>query len=451
MEFKNKNVLVCGLGISGYNSALLLKKLGANVTVQDLKNKENFLDYINILKKNDINLYLGQNPTNELIDKMDIMVVSPGIPSDTDFILYAKSKIIVISEIELAYLNCPSDNIIAITGTNGKTTTTSIVYEIVNKFKNAFIVGNIGTPFSQKVLEIKKDDIVVTEVSSFQLELINNFKPKIAAILNITEDHLNVHKTMENYIKAKEKIFENQTENDYLILNYDDKILKKLSSKSKILYFSSNTEITNGAYLKDDFIFINCFAFKNLKFIDTKQLKILGIHNFENVMASILMSLCLNIPLDIIKERLINFAPIEHRIEFVCFKNDVPYFNDSKATNIQSAIKAILAMQKPIHLIAGGYDKKVDFAPLVAHFKNNVKNVVLIGEVKDKIAMKCQDLHFNNYQYANSLEEAVNICYKNAKKDECVLLSPACASFDMFKNYEERGKLFKKYVENLDR
>lgn len=450
MEFKNKNVLVCGIARSGISSALLLKKLGANVIIQDLKKEDDIEpNNITILKENKIQLYLGKNPDKEIIDNVDLMVVSPGLPLDLDFILYAKQKINIISEIELAYTQCKAP-IVAITGTNGKTTTTALVGEIINSYKKAFVVGNIGIPFTEKVLDIKEDDIVVAEISSFQLETIKHFCPKVSAVLNITPDHLNRHKTMENYILAKERIFENQTENDFLILNYEDEVCKKMAfkTKSKVLYFSSKTEIQNGVYLKQDNIFINCFGI-NEKFLNINELKILGEHNIENAMASILMCMAINIPLENIKKALINFNAVEHRIEFVCNKNGVDYFNDSKGTNTDATIKAILAMKKPINLIIGGYDKGAQFKDLISLFKNRVKKAVLIGEVKEKVAKECDEIGFFNYEFSSTLEEAVEICYKYAKENECVLLSPACASWDMFKDYEERGNLFKKYVKNI--
>lgn len=448
MNFKNKNVLVCGVARSGISASLLLKKLGANVTIQDLKTEDE-LENIDILKNEKIQLYLGKNPAKDLIDKMDIMVVSPGLPLDLDFVLYAKNRLKIISEIELAYSVCKAP-IVAITGTNGKTTATTLVGEIISNYKKSFVVGNIGIPFSEKVLEMKEDDFAVCEVSSFQLETIHNFRPKVSAVLNITPDHLNRHKTMQNYILAKERIFENQKEDDFLILNFEDEICRKMASKTNanVLYFSSKKEIENGAYLKNNEIFINCFG-KNEKFININELNILGVHNMENVMASILMCACLKIPFEIIKNTLINFKGVEHRIEFVSNKNGVDYYNDSKGTNVDASIKAILAMKKPIYLIAGGYDKQTDFKEFIQTFENRVKKVVLIGDVKEKIAKQCKEMNFNNFEITDTLEKAIKICFENAENGDCVLLSPACASWDMFKNFEERGNLFKSYVENI--
>ena len=444
MEFNNKNVLVCGIARSGICAALMLKKLGANVTIQDLKSKDE-IEQINILIENEINLYLGKNPDNDLINSMDLMVVSPGLPTDLDFVKYANSKIPVISEIELAYLVCKAP-IIAITGTNGKTTTTSLLGHILTNYKKTYVAGNIGVPFSHYALDIEKDSIVALELSSFQLETIKTFKPKIASVLNITEDHLNRHKTMENYIKAKERIFKNQDENDFLILNYDDLECRKMEAKakSKVMYFSTKEQINNGTYLKDNYIYIN-----NYPFINTDNIKILGEHNMENVMVAILMCSCYKVPIDIIIDSLKTFKAVEHRIEYVATKKGVDYYNDSKGTNTDATIKAIKAMKKPIYLIVGGYDKNADFLPMIKEFKDKVIKAVIIGQVKERLAKDCKNSNFNNYVIKESFLDAINYCYENAKSGECVLLSPACASFDMFKDYEERGNIFKRYVKDL--
>ncbi len=444
MEFYNKNILVCGVARSGISASLMLKKLGANVTIQDLKNEED-IEQINILKENNINLYLGKNPNNELIDTMDLMVISPGLPTDLDFVKYASEKIPVISEIELAYLVCKAP-IIAITGTNGKTTTTSLLGHILAKYKKTYVAGNIGTPFSQYALDIEKDSIVALELSSFQLESIKTFKPQIASVLNITEDHLNRHKTMENYIKAKERIFKNQNEDDFLILNYDYLECRKMEkkAKSKVIYFSTKESIKKGAYLKDNYIYID-----NYPFINTDDIKILGEHNMENVMVAILMCLCYNVPADVIIEAIKTFKAVEHRIEYVDTKKGVEYYNDSKGTNTDATIKAINAMKKPTYLIVGGYEKNADFLPMIKEFKDKVIKAIIIGQVKERLAKDCEKLKYNNYVTKESFFEAINYCYENAKPGECVLLSPACASFDMFKDYEERGNIFKRYVKDL--
>ncbi len=444
MDVKDKNVLVCGFARSGISASLLLKKLGANVTLQDFKQRQN-LDNVEDIEKQGISLYFGKNPDKSLIDKMDIVVVSPGLDLSLDFIKYAKTKIPVISEIELAYHFCKA-SIVAITGTNGKTTTTSLTGEILKRYKNTYVAGNIGIPFSDSVLEAKNEDIYVLELSSFQLESIQDFKPKISCMLNITEDHLNRHKTMENYIQAKENIFKNQTDNDFIILNYDDKACYKMKdkTKAKFLFFSTEKELEQGTYLKDGIIYVN-----KKEFIKEENLNILGSHNMQNVMASILISLCLNVPEDIIKKALAEFKAVEHRIEYVETISGVDYYNDSKGTNTDATIKAVESMKKPTYLILGGYEKNADFRPLIKKFDKNIEKVVFIGQVKERLVDECKKMGYHNYVQEDSLEEAVTYCYKNAKEGSCVLLSPACASFDMFKDYEDRGNKFKEYVRKL--
>ncbi|MFI3230844.1 MAG: UDP-N-acetylmuramoyl-L-alanine--D-glutamate ligase [bacterium] len=455
MNVQNKNILVSGIGKSGVSASILLSKLGANVTIQDLNHLKN-LKVIKLLNDYNIKLYTGQNPNYDLIDTMDMMVVSPGLPLDLDFVKYADSKIPVISEIELGFLNCNNDvPIIAITGTNGKTTTTSLVGSIFDKYKTkynkTYIAGNIGLPFSEEILNLKCDDVAILELSSFQLETIDKFKPNVSCVLNISEDHLNRHKTMENYIKAKERIFKNQTNDDYLVLNYDDKICREMTTKTpaKILYFSLENNFNDGdfkndfnAYLSNNIIYLN-----NIEFININSLKILGNHNMQNIMASILMCKAMGMPDNIIKKGLVEFEAVEHRIEFVDCINSVKYYNDSKGTNVDATIHAMNAMNSPTFIILGGSEKNADFTPIINNLKNNkFKKAILIGEVKNRIAKSLDDNKLYNYEIKESLLEAVTYCYENALEGDSVLLSPACASFDMFKNYEERGNLFKKYV-----
>lgn len=450
MQFKNKKVLVSGLGKSGVSASILLSNLGARVTIQDLNHLKNE-DVKNMLVKHNINILTGENPSFELIDDMDIMVVSPGLPLYLDFVTYAMKKIPVISEIELAYLNCNAP-IIAITGTNGKTTTTSLVGHILKQCRNTHIVGNIGTPFAENVVNMNDDDIVVAELSSFQLETIDKFKPKICAVLNITEDHLNRHKTMENYILAKERIFENQTEHDFLILNYDDEVCRKMSekTKAKVMFFSKDCELRESVYFKNGVIFV-----KDKPFIRSEDLKIVGLHNVQNVMAGILMCLAYGIDLDIIKNGVLSFEAVEHRIEFVKNVRGVDYYNDSKGTNIDATINAIKAMTKPTFLILGGSDKNSSFDELIKNIdtSDNMKEIVLFGEVKYKIEellkTKLSNTH-PNIVIKETLFDVVSYCYSSAENGDTVLLSPACASFDMFKNYGERGNLFKQYVNKLE-
>lgn len=449
MNFKDKKVLVCGIALSGISAAILLNKMGAFVTLQDIKTEDK-IDYndLQLIKDNNINLYLGKNPDDILYD-IDYIIVSPGIPLTLPYIQKAKKlNIPIIGELELGYIFCKSQ-VIGITGTNGKTTTTTLVSEIIKNFKGkVYTVGNIGIPFTSQVLSINEDDICVAEVSSFQLETIKTFRPNIACVLNITPDHLDRHKTYENYILSKENIFSNQKEDDYLILNYDDKICFDMArkSKSKVIFFSTKEELDRGIFYKKNNIFVKL---DQEYVISTEKIKVLGLHNIENIIAAIAISECLKIPKNIIIETINNFKGVEHRIEYVTKINNIKFYNDSKGTNVEAAIKSIEAMERPILLIAGGYDKKVSFTEFAKVINKKVKQLVLIGESSDKIIEECNKLGYTNIIKVNTLEEAVKTCYIKAENGDCILLSPACASWDMFKSYEERGNLFKEIVLNL--
>lgn len=451
MDFKDKKVLVSGIAKSGISAAGLLKKLGADVTVQDAKTEDKLGDVTDELRSQGFNLYLGANP-DAIIEDMDILVMSPGVPTDLPFVNKAREKNIpVIGEIELAYMFCKSP-VIGITGTNGKTTTTTLAGDICKAyFENTFVVGNIGNPFADITFETKDDGVVVAELSSFQLETINEFKPKVSAVLNITPDHLNRHHTLENYIAAKERVFENQDESDFCILNYNDEITRKMADKTKadVIFFSLGGKITEGIYSDEKSIYINALGY-NEKVVDIDELKILGGHNVENAMAAIGCCAAIGVPLDIIRKVLKEFTAVEHRIEYVRTINDIEFYNDSKGTNPDASIKAVEAMKRPICIIAGGYDKGSDFTEWIDTFKGRVKFVAVIGAVKDKITATLDKASFTNYKIADTFEEAIDLCYKNAVPGDCVLLSPACASWDMFKSYEQRGEIFKEYVKKLD-
>jgi len=341
--------------------------------------------------------------------------------------------------------------ILAITGTNGKTTTTTLVGEILsNYFKDVKVVGNIGIPYTSVAADTTEETVTAAEISSFQLETIVDFAPDVSAILNITPDHLNRHHTMENYIKAKEDITKNQKVNDVCVLNYEDEVLHKFgeSLSMKVLWFDSKKPVQNGCYLNGEKI-IYVSEGKEEEVIDVNELNILGTHNYENVMAAVAMTISIGVPLDVIVKTLREFQAVEHRIEYVTEKRGVKFYNDSKGTNPDAAIKGIQAMNRPTLLIGGGYDKQSEYDEWIESFDGKVKKLVLIGVTKEKIA-DCAKRHgFTDYVFADSLEEAVNICYDNAVSGDAVLLSPACASWDMFKSYEERGRIFKDLVRNL--
>ena len=450
MDFKDKKVLVSGGAKSGISAAYLLKKLGANVTIQDAKTEDKLGDVVTELKNNGITLFLGANP-DDIIEDMDILVMSPGVPTDLPFVNKAReNNIPVIGEIELAYMFCKSP-IIGITGTNGKTTTTTLVGDICKAYyNNTFVVGNIGNPFADITLDTTNDGAVVAELSSFQLETIKEFTPKVSAVLNITPDHLNRHHTLENYIAAKERVFENQTSDDYCILNYNDETTKAMANKTKakVIFFSLNNSLDEGIYSDDKSIYIKALGYDQ-KVVDIDELKILGGHNVENAMAAIGCSIALGVPMDIVVKVLKAFTAVEHRIEYVTTVNDIEFYNDSKGTNPDASIKAVEAMKRPICIIAGGYDKGSDFTEWIDTFKGRVKFVAVIGAVKDKIVDTLNKADFTNYKTADTFEEAIDLCYENAEKGDCVLLSPACASWDMFKSYEQRGEIFKDYVRKL--
>lgn len=451
MDWHRKNVLVVGMARSGISSAKLCSRLGSKVTIQDIKTREELIksikEEIDILESMGIQMMLGEDPS-DIINNFDLIVLSPGVPTDLEFINKAREYNIPIwSEIELAFVVCPCP-LIAITGTNGKTTTTTLVGEIMKKHNpRSHVVGNIGIPFTEKVEELKKESLVVAEISSFQLETINTFKPKVTAVLNITPDHLNRHKTFENYIAAKERIFENQDESDYCILNEDDDICKKMKDKTraKLITFSRKKELAEGIFLKGNKLWAR-FGKIDESICQVDELKIPGNHNIENVLAAIAISISMGVDLEIIKDVIINFRGVEHRIEFVDIIDGVEYYNDSKATNVDAAIIGIKSMKAPIVLIGGGIDKGADFSDWIDAFKGRVKSLIVIGETSDKIIKTANKKDFFNIKKASSIEEAVILAKKSAVKGDCVLLSPACASWDMFKSYEERGQLFKRAV-----
>lgn len=453
MDLTDKKVVVVGTGVSGMGAVKLLSESSADITLYDGNDKA---DRDEILKKIpddcDLRLIIGEMP-DEVVKETDLLVISPGVPIDSDIVkLFEKENVPVWGEIELAY-NFEKGTVFAITGTNGKTTTTTLVGEIMKKYNNqTFVVGNIGNSYTSEVLKTTKDSYTVAEISSFQLETIREFAPKGSAILNITPDHLNRHYTMENYAAVKESITKNQwkvREDDYCVLNYDDKVLREFGKTIKNpVYFSRKEKPSKGAYL--DGRIIRYFDGKDdYEVMSVDDMHLFGNHNYENVMAAIAMTIEAGVPLNIIINVIKDFMGVEHRIEYVRDKNGVTYYNDSKGTNPDSSIKALEAMSRPTILIAGGYDKHSEFDEFVESFDNKVKLMVLLGQTADKIEETAVRHGFTNIIKTDSLEKAVKICAENAVSGDVVLLSPASASWGMFKNYEERGKLFKEYVNSL--
>ena len=445
-----KKVLVFGSGISGIGACNLLTQVGKNVILYDGNASLNPEEMKKQLASGaNVEIILGELP-EAVMDTLEMVVMSPGVPTDLPVVNKMRDMGIQISgEVELAYTYGKGD-VLAITGTNGKTTTTALLGEIMKNYKESvFVVGNIGNPYTTEALKMTEDSVAVAEMSSFQLETIHTFRPRVSAILNITPDHLNRHHTMENYIRAKEDIAKNQTEEDTCVLNYEDEETRRFGEnlKAKVLYFSSQRKLEKGIYLEDGNI-----VYKDgepVVLCHVSELKLLGTHNYENVMAASAMAAAYGVPMDIIRKTIKAFAGVEHRIEFVCEKNGVAFYNDSKGTNPDAAIKGIQAMNRPTLLIGGGYDKESTYEEWIEAFDGKVKHFVLLGQTKEKIAQTARKLGFENIIMTESLEEAVRTCAKLAEPGDAVLLSPACASWGMFKNYEERGDKFKAIVKAL--
>lgn len=450
MNFKGKSVLVVGLARSGVAVARILSQMGAKVIVNDLKDEKQLKEQLAELHPFGVEFYLGSGP-DPIIPKADFVIISPSVPIDSSFVKSAmQNGKEVLSEVELAYRLCKAP-IVAITGTNGKTTTTALTGEI---FKAAgydtYVVGNIGVPFISKVKEIKEKDVVIAEISSFQLEAVNYFHPKVSAVLNITEDHMNRHKTMDVYIEMKSRIFKNSGASDYIILNADDIHTADLADKAKgnVLFFSRNKTLMNGAWVQDGKIILD-IGKGNEVICKASEVRIPGSHNLENALAAALMARVMGINLDIISSVLREFQGVEHRIEYVDTINGVSFYNDSKGTNPDASIKAIKAMKQPTVLIAGGMDKGSSFSSIFDAFGSIITHMVVLGETADKLIKEAKEKGFNDVIKVNSLEEAVNKAYSLSLKNSNVLLSPACASWDMFKDFEERGNIFKQAVKAL--
>ena len=450
MDFKDKKVLVFGSGISGIGACELLEKSGATVILFDGNEKlHEEAIRMKLPSASKAQILIGQI-SDEQLKELDLVVLSPGVPTDLPVVEKMKAAGIRIwGEVELAYENAKGD-VLAITGTNGKTTTTSLLGEIMKCWKESvYVVGNIGNPYTQAAPKMTEESVTVAEISSFQLETIDQFHPKVSAILNITPDHLNRHHTMEAYIQAKEEITKNQTEEDVCVLNYEDEVLRAFGEKlhTQVLYFSSRRKLERGIYLEDGKIIYT--DGKPEVLCKVEELKLLGTHNYENVMAASAMAAAYGVPLSSIRETIRNFGGVAHRIEFVTEKEGVAYYNDSKGTNPDAAIKAVEAMNRPTILIGGGYDKNSSYDEWIDSFGEKVRYLVLVGATKEKIAETARRKGFDNVILADTFEEAVMESARLAREGDAVLLSPACASWGMFKNFEERGDKFKELVNHL--
>lgn len=452
MSLRNKRILVVGAGISGIGAVESLCRAGSCPVLYDenekLVQEEVAAKLSDSCKKEVI---IGSLP-EEIEEMTELVVLSPGVPADSEFVEgFRKRGIKIWGEIELAY-ELGQGKVIAITGTNGKTTTTSLVGEIMRThFEDVCVVGNIGNPYTMTASDSNENTVTVAEISSFQLETIEAFHPTVSAILNITPDHLNRHHTMENYVAVKESITLNQNRSDVCVLNYDNEYTRLFGERcpARVIYFSSSHTLEEGLYLDGEDI-IKAHGGHTDKLMNIREMNLVGMCNVENVMAAIAIAESMGVPTDKIVDTVKGFKAVEHRIEFVATKGGVDYYNDSKGTNPDAAIQGIKAMNRPTVLIGGGYDKQSGYDEWIEAFDGKVKCFVLIGQTREKIAECARKHGIENIILADSFREAFDICVKNAESGDAVLLSPACASWGMFPNYEVRGRIFKEFVNELD-
>lgn len=453
-NLKYKSFSIIGAARSGVAAAKLLKSNGYKVFLSDSLSEEKInQDFLNEIKASAINHEFGKH--SDKVFECDCLIISPGVPQDSEVIKKAFAKRIdVVSELEAASWFCKG-RIISVTGTNGKTTTATLTGEIFNDAGvKAYTCGNIGVAFSDVVERIRKEDVAVVETSSFQLDNIKSFKPHVSVLMNITPDHLDRYdKDYRNYIHSKLRVFENQDKSDYFVFNYDDEVIRqniRERVKAKMLPFSIKEDISakfdSGAFLKQGVI-VYFYYLGQEKIIDTSRLIIRGPHNVYNALASVISAKIFDIKKEYIEKTLAEFKGVEHRVEFVRELNGVKFYNDSKATNVNSVWYALQGFSEPIILILGGKDKGNDYKEIENEVKKYVKHIIAIGSSKEKV-----HTFFNNIvpvTMADGFEEAIKQAHSKAEKNNVILLSPACASFDMFDNYEHRGKEFKRIVNEL--
>ncbi len=452
MELRGKKVLVVGSGLSGIGAVQALYHAGAAPLLFD--ENEN-------LKAEEVQRKLPSGVQAEIVigtlseeekASVELVVLSPGVPTDTAFVEdFRKRGVKIWGEIELAY-EMGKGTVIAITGTNGKTTTTSLVGAIMAAHcQDVDVVGNIGNPYTLTALDSTEETVTVAEISSFQLETIDQFKPQVSAILNVTPDHLNRHHTMENYAAAKEAVCRNQTKEETCVLNYENSYTRFFGERcpARVVWFSSQRKLTDGYYLEGEEIF-RAKDGAGERLMDIHDMKLVGICNVENVMAAMAVTSACGVPMEEILSVIREFPPVEHRIEFVATKRGVYYYNDSKGTNPDAAIQGIRAMDRPTVLIGGGYDKQSEYDEWIEAFDGKVKCLVLIGQTREKIAACAKSHGLSNVVLADTFEEAFAVCVEKAEPGDAVLLSPACASWGMFPNYEVRGQMFKDMVNQLE-
>ncbi len=448
--------LVIGSGISGIGSTALLEYMGADVVLYDSNDKLTSEEMKSKLQEDSKAVCIAGELPEKVLKAVNTVVLSPGVPVDIPLVMELRKKgADIIGEIELGYRE-EKGRVVAITGTNGKTTTTTLVGEIMKAHfggEKTFVVGNIGNPYTYECLKTEKDTVTVGEISSFQLETILHFHPTVSAILNITPDHLNRHHTMEAYVAAKENIALNQTKDDVCVLNYENEYTKAFGERcpARAVYFSSVRELSDGYWLKGDKI-VKSVAGETRELMDIhRDMNLVGVCNIENVMAAIAIAEGMGVPMDTILAVVRGFHAVEHRIEFVATKAGVDYYNDSKGTNPDAAIQGIKAMSKPTILIGGGYDKQSEYDEWIECFEGKVKWLVLIGQTREKIAECARKHGFEKIRFADTYEECLKLCTELAEEGDAVLLSPACASWGMFPNYEVRGEIFKEYVRSLEK
>lgn len=449
-DMKDKKVLVIGMGKSGVAATEALYPMGPKLTVQDSKEEDkidkSFLDW---LEGKEIEKSFGKLPD---MTQFDMVVLSPGVSPELPFVVEAREAgAEIVGELEIAY-RVGNGTYVAITGTNGKTTTTTLVGEIFKAAKKkTHVVGNIGVAVISESVGTTPEDYMITETSSFQLETIKDFKPIVSAILNLTPDHLNRHHTFENYGLAKARIFENQDESGYLVINYDDKECYKLAKgcKAKIVPFTRKEQLDFGAFVQDGAVVIKDEKGEVVEICKVSDINIIGNHNLENVLAASAICYFAGIDPEVIGQAIKDFPGVEHRIEYSGTVNGVKYYNDSKGTNVDAAVTAIHAIDTDIIIIAGGDGKSQDFAPFVKEFEPKVKLMLAIGRDANIIADEAKKIGFENVIFVKDMDEAVEVAHQNAKPGDSVLLSPACASWDMYDNFEQRGNHFKKCVKDL--
>ncbi|MGA9980649.1 MAG: UDP-N-acetylmuramoyl-L-alanine--D-glutamate ligase [Candidatus Sulfotelmatobacter sp.] len=456
MELKDKRVLVMGLGKSGVASALFLKAHGARVTASDTKSGDELRNEIPVLLDHGITVETGGHG-DRTFRGQDLIVVSPGVPVDAPSLVHAKAQgVSVIGEIELAARFLPGP-IMAITGSNGKTTTTTLAGEIITAAGFPVLVGgNIGTPAISLAERAQPETVIVLEVSSFQLETIQTFRPKVATVLNVTPDHLDRHRTFEAYTAAKARIFENQQANDFVVLNADDPTCVAMAARTaaQVFWFSRQKEVTQGAWVRDGNILFRESAGQGSsqpaklqrEIMQVSEIPLKGVHNLENVLAAVCAGVLMGCAPEKIRQGVREFKAVEHRLEFVASVGGVDYYNDSKATNVDATIKALESFPANIHLILGGKDKGSDYTVLNDLLRQRVKRVYTIGAAAAKIESQIKGVEI---VHAGTLDHALRKAHAAAQPGDVVLLAPACASFDQFKNYEHRGQVFKEIVRAL--